>query len=163
MVLSTIIMAGFSFGNLLRAADQADIFYYVLPFLLIFALIYGILSKSEVIGKNKGVNVIIALSLGLLSLVGNYFPDFIQKMGGKLAIGLSLVLAIMILLGLFMDAEHKWITNLFVIVGIVAFVIVAYSSLADYSFSGSFLWNDYAPAIISLVVIGFIVWFAVKD
>lgn len=161
-MVSGIIFAGLSFGDLLRAADQADIFYYVLPFLLVFALIYGILTKSKLLGENKGVNIILSLTLGLLSLVGNYFPNFIQAMSPKLAIGLSLLLAVMILLGLFIDDNHKWITNIFITVGLIAFVVIAYSSMSDYGFSGSWAWNQYAPAVITVAIIGAIVYYATK-
>jgi hypothetical protein len=160
-MVSGIILAGLSFGDVLRAADQADVFYYVLPFLLVFALIYGILTKSKILGENQGVNVILSLALGLLSLVGNYFPNFIQAMSPKLAIGLSLLLAVIILLGLFAE-KVTWITNVFIWVGIIAFVIIAYSSLSDYSFAGNYLWDRYAPAAITVGIIGAVIYFAVK-
>jgi hypothetical protein len=164
MGLSTIILAGLSFGDLLRAADQADVFYYVLPFLLIFALVYGILTNSAILGTNKGVNVILAVALGLLGLVGNYFPNFIQTMAPNLAIGLSILLAVIILLGLFYkDTDVKWIKYIFVAVGAIAFIVVAYSSLSQYGSSNSFLWQQYGSALIVLVILGIIIGFAVKD
>jgi hypothetical protein len=161
MVLTGTILATLSFGDLLRAADRADIFYYVLPFLLVFALIYGILTKSTLLGNNKGVNIIISLALGLLSLVGNYFPNFIQQMSPKLAIGLSLILALIILLGLFAQGA-TWLNNLFVWVGIIIFIIIVYSSLAHYSFIGNNAWNTYAPAIITIAIIGAVIYYATK-
>jgi hypothetical protein len=163
MGLSIIALAAFSFGDLLRAADQADIFYYVLPFLLVFALVYAVLLKSTLLGANKGVNVIISVTLGLLSLVGNFFPNFLQQMAPNLAIALSILLAAIILIGLFAtDSTMTWIPKVLTTIGIVAFIIVAYSSLSSYGFAGSWAWNQYAPGVITLVLIGVLVWWATK-
>ena len=49
--------------SLLMQWETAGIFDYVLPFLLIFAIIFGILSATKISGSNKGVHLIIALSI----------------------------------------------------------------------------------------------------
>jgi len=156
-------LAVLSFGNILNQAANAQVFAYVLPFLLVFALVYAILNKTQILGDNRGAIVIISVALGLLSLVGDYFPSFIQVMSPKLAIGLSILLAVLILLGLFQsDPDTKWVKYIFVGVGILAFVFIAYSSLSDYNYTGSFLWDYYGPSIITLIIIAVIIGFVVK-
>ena len=41
--------------NILNTWADLGVFAYVLPFLMIFAVVFGILSKTEILGKNKGV------------------------------------------------------------------------------------------------------------
>jgi len=156
-----IILQALSFADILNKAAEMQIFSYVLPFLLVFALVYAILIKSNILGDNKGAIVIISLALGLLSLVGDYFPNFIQAMSPKLAIALSLLIAVLVLLGLFVE-RAQWLNNLFIGVGILAFVIVAYSSLADYRFTGSWLWEEYGPALVTLIIIGIVIALIVR-
>jgi O-antigen/teichoic acid export membrane protein len=85
-------------------------------------------------------------------------------MAPNLAIGLSILLAVIILLGLFYkDTDVKWIKYIFVAVGAIAFIVVAYSSLSQYGSSNSFLWQQYGSALIVLVILGIIIGFAVKD
>lgn len=162
MVLG-ITLVSWSIESMLNSPQTSEIFTYVLPFLLVFALVYGILVKSALFG-NKSVNVILSLTLGLLSLVGGYFPTFLHSIAPSLAIGLSILLVAIVMLGLFLaDTDTKWSKNILITIAIIAFVIIAYSSLNGYGFSGSFLWQDYAPPVIVLVVIGTIIYLAVKD
>ena len=63
MVVSEMFLAFYSsigggaIGNMLFQWEQAGVFSYVLPFLLIFAVVFGILSKTGVF-KEKGINIV---------------------------------------------------------------------------------------------------------
>ena len=45
--------------------ENAGFYSYILPFLLIFALVYGILIRLDLFASNKPVTAIIAVSVGL--------------------------------------------------------------------------------------------------
>jgi len=62
--------------DVLNQWADMGVFAYVLPFLMIFAIIYGILTKTEILGKNRGVNATIALAAGLLALQFDYVPKY---------------------------------------------------------------------------------------
>lgn len=155
MGLTLISLAGFSITNLLNSWSQMGVFSYVLPFLLVFALIFAILEKSAILGDNKGVIVIISLAAGLLSLVGGKVPAFFQLIFPNLGIALAILLAVMILLGLFMTWDAgigktvKWI-----IAGsaIVAIVFLVYYSFVGYGGNYDF-WGIYGNAIITILII----------
>jgi len=100
---------GGTFGNLLAQWEQLGVFSYVLPFLLIFALIFGILQRIDVFKGNKGINAVIALSVSLMSLQFNVVPIFFSDIFPRLGIGLSVILAMIILTGLFMEPKYSWI------------------------------------------------------
>ena len=166
-LITGIILASFSFVDVLNQAAEQGVFAYVLPFLLVFALVFGILSKSKIIGENKGVLVLISVALGLLSLVGDVVPSFFQDIAPKLGIALMILLACLILLSLFYDPKDekgaKWLLYVFIAVGVIAFVSVTYSSLSNYSFQGSFIWAEYGPSLIVLIIIGVIIGLAVQE
>ena len=76
--------------DVLNQWSEAGVFAYLLPFLFIFAVVFGILSKTKVLGDNKGVQATIALAIGLLSLqfdyVSNFFSIFLPYAGIGIAI-----------------------------------------------------------------------------
>src|SRR3990167_5223415 len=91
--LATYGFNGGTFGNLLSQWEQLGVFSYVLPFLLIFALVFGILMRTKIFEENKGINGIIALSTALMALQFNFVPIFFSDIFPKLGIGISVILA----------------------------------------------------------------------
>jgi hypothetical protein len=156
-LFSVSLISAWSVQEMLNTWADKGIFAYVLPFLLVFALIFGILTKSGILGDNKGVNAIIALAAGLLSLVGGYVPDFFQRIFPYTGIALSVLLAAIILLGLFYS-EIGWIKYVIFGVGAIAFLFVVYSSFSDTNtILGGDLWNDYGQALVTLLILGGII------
>jgi hypothetical protein len=157
----SFVSAAFNFTDMLNMWANAGVFKYVLPFLLVFALVFGILSKGGILGDNKGVHAILAATLGLLSLVGDYFPNFLEKFAPNLATGVSVLLGAIILLGLFYkegDNRKNIIWVLFGI-GVIAFLLIITNTFSSsYGFAGMNIWQDYGPAIITLVILGIAVW-----
>ena len=58
------ISSGGAVGNLLYQLETMGVFEYVLPFLMIFALVYAILNKAKFLGNNNAVNVVLSLAVG---------------------------------------------------------------------------------------------------
>ena len=89
-------------GYYLQAYGILD---FLLPFVLVFTIVYAVMQKTKILGDKKNFNVIIALVLGLLFVVphitGSY-PigyDPVQVMNEALpSISLVAVAAIMLLL-----------------------------------------------------------------
>jgi len=104
---------GGAFGNLLAQWEQMGVFSYMLPFLLIFALIYGILSKMNLFGdkENKSINAIISLSVALMALQFELVTLFFSDVLPRLGVALAAVLVILILIGLFGNPENKGFMN----------------------------------------------------
>jgi hypothetical protein len=155
-------LGGGAIGDLLARWEQAGVFSYVLPFLLIFALVFGILSKMNIFGdKSKGINAIIALAVGLMALQFNFVGNFFSEIFPRLGMGLSIVLAIIILVGLFApleDSEGKpTIASmvLLVISILIAIFIVfqSYDAFGWYTGYGFNYWiHDNWPTVIGIIV-----------
>jgi len=135
-------LGGGAIGDLLARWEQAGVFNYVLPFLLIFALVFGILSKMSLFGENsKGINAVLALAVGLMALQFNFVGTFFAEIFPRLGVGLSIILAVMVLIGLFAPQGEKGKPGLFqnIMLGvaiIVAIVVVAQSYGAFGWYSG---------------------------
>ena len=66
-----------------------------------------------------------------------------------------------ILLGLFYDFEGKkglkWIIYVFFGVGALAFILIVSDTFSGYSGVGYNLWDDYGPALVTLLVLAGII------
>ena len=145
--------AGLGFQNLLSQLEDLGFFQYVLPFLLIFAVVYAILTRLKIFEENKGAALIVALAVGLLSLQLNFVPAFFQNIFPKFGIGLSILLVALILVGAFITDEEKTYKRIFFGLGALIFLVVVVTSLSDWQFVGSWWWNQYGGLIITVVVI----------
>ena len=99
--------------DILNQWDQIGVFSYVIPFLLMFAVIFAILQKTKILTgsdqENKGLLAIISISISLLALQFDLVPAFFGIIFPHFGVGLSIFLVLLILLGFFYDGSK--ITN----------------------------------------------------
>lgn len=149
--------------DVLNAWADAGVFAYVLPFLMIFAIVYGLINKSKLLGENKGVQATIALAVGLLSLQFDYVANFFAILFPYFGMGIAVLLVALILMGFVAkDDKTNWV---WFSVGLIIFLVVVLTALSDFSWfggRGSFFWYDAWPAILAgLLLLGFmafIIW-----
>lgn len=155
-MLEMILLQTFGFfgggdiGNLLVQWEQLGVFSYMLPFLIIFALIFGILSKVDFFG-NKAVNAVIALSVALMALQFGFVSIFFSDIFPRLGIGLAVILVALILLGLFTDSNQ---TFLMMIIGAVVLIVVLWNSFD--SLGGSSFGYWLSQNIGTVIILGII-------
>lgn len=139
---------GGNIGSLLATWEQAGVFSYVLPFLLIFAIVFGILMKIKVFGDNKGLNTVIALVIGLLALQFELVPIFFSEIFPRVGIALSVILTLLILVGLFLDPDNKAVNYGLLGVGVIIFLVVLIKTAGYLGWSSFYLWYANWPTIL---------------
>jgi len=145
---------GYSIGDVLNRWADLGVFAYVLPFLMIFALVYGIMLKTQILGDNKGVNATIALAFGLLALQFDYVSGFYASIFPYAGMGLAVLLIAMILLGLMGDPEKKG-NGIWLGIGLVIFLFVLFGSLGDTIWLGGIGYNlaGSGPALLAILLV----------
>jgi hypothetical protein len=144
---------GYSITEILNEWEQFGVFAYVLPFLLIFAIVFGILNKSEILGKNKGVQATIGLAVGLLSLQFNLVTNFYSIIFPHFGIGIAVLLIAVILMGVGGE-KLAWMPKVLFWVGAIITILVILFSFSDYNwFGGNFLWANSMSSIIAGILI----------
>jgi len=148
--------------DILNYLADYGVFAYLLPFLLIFAVIFGILERGHVLGTNKGVHATVALAVGLLSLQFDYVSEFFATIFPYVGIGIAVVLAALILMGLIAKDDDHWVRYVWFGIGAIAFITILWVSLNEVRFfwgSGFGELGNLVPTILILIaLVGLIVW-----
>jgi len=148
-------------GEVLNQWQEVGIFSILLPFLLIFALVYGILEKTNLFqDKNKAINPIIGFVVALMAIQFEVVPQFFSVIFPKLGIGLGIVLIVLILLGIFAPKE-TWLIYILFGIGAIILIVVLVQTAGDLGWSAGYWWTDNWPtvagAIFILIILGVIV------
>ena len=162
--------SGGGFRNVLMELEQLGFFDYVLPFLIIFALVFGILTKMNLFGdqNNKTINAIIALAVGLMALQFGFVSAFFSELFPRLGIGLAIILSILVVVGMFMDYDEGWGRwMMFGIGAVIVIVVLAQTAEAGSWWYSGWWWSDNIGTILVLAafvaIIGIIVGASGKD
>ncbi|MBS3080662.1 hypothetical protein J4221_04275 [Candidatus Pacearchaeota archaeon] len=154
---------GYSIADLLNSWANMGVFAYLLPFLMIFALVYGILSRTQILGENKGVMATISLAFGLLALQFDYVSGFYASIFPYAGMGLAVLLVAIILMGL-IAPEANWAPFVWFGIGVVIFLFVLLSSISDMFWLGGTAIGlvNAAPALLAvglvLGIMALIIW-----
>jgi hypothetical protein len=160
------LFSGGQIGTLLTQWEQAGVFSYMLPFLLIFALVFGLLSKINIFGnaqdanKGKGINAIIAVAVALMALQFDVVSVFFAEIFPRMGVALSIILVLLVVGGLFIptNKENNWFL---VILSVIVFIIIAtvvFNSMDALGWLSNIpwlenIWNQYSSIIIFVAVI----------
>lgn len=91
--------------TLLNQMEFMGVFAYVIPFLLIFAIIFAILDKTKILGDNRAIAAIIGIAVGLLALQFDIVSTFFANIFPKFGVGIAIFLVLVILIGFFTKEE----------------------------------------------------------
>ncbi|MBS3076966.1 hypothetical protein J4233_01710 [Candidatus Pacearchaeota archaeon] len=151
-------MAFGSIADILFQWESIGFFDFVLPFLLIFSIVFGVLSYIGVFGKNKGINAVIAVILGLLSIRAGFFQAFLAEIAPRLGVGITVLLVILILVGLFVQDQSKKVIG-WVLLGIAAviFIIILGQMYTIFGEFGNGLGFDNPDTIGWIIMLGLLI------
>ena len=149
-----------SITDVLNTWDSMGVFDYVIPFLLIFAVVFAILQKTNILGEgNNGVLAIISVSVGLLSLQFDVVSEFFAVIFPRFGVGLSLFLVLLIFLGFFYgpDKDGKWPGSMVWIgwlvgIGVFLWSMDSWSTWGSVGFGSWFNENFWAIVVLGLII-----------
>ncbi len=168
----------YNLEGFIRILEQWGLTDVLLPFLLIFVVMFAILQKTKILGDDKKrFNMAIALVIGLLVVIphvlGMYPPnadvvEILAKALPQVSILVVAILMLMILIGL-LGAEATWMGSaLSGWVAIAAFIIIviifggAAGWWRNWWWFERFFGSDTIAVIIMLLVFAIIIWFVTR-
>lgn len=157
--LGHIFLQVFNIQEIFLKWEQFGLYNFILPFLLLFSILFGVLGFIKTFSEHKSINVIISVALSLIAVRFQFFTDFVQLIAPRLGVGIIILLAIMILIGLFTpDKSRVTIGWIMLAVGVII-AIVIFGQLYDlFNFGGGYFTNDLVSWLLLLgLLIGVIV------
>jgi hypothetical protein len=170
-------------GGAVEFLKDLGLFDVVLPFLLVFSIIFAILEKTEILGKGqKNINSIVALSVALITIAANQVVTAITTAIPNIVLLIVISLGFLIQLGLFMKKDDggldfatkhaKWYKTFvwFLFIGVI--LVFANSVETDDGETWlEFIWNYLAEqagegvfaGVIFLAIVVGVVWLAQRS
>ncbi len=163
-------------GSVIDFLQEFGFFDVILPFLLVFTIVFGILEKTKIFGVDKvggeeypkkGINSMIAFVIGFFVVAARQVVESIQVSLPQVVLVLVLLISFMLLVGSFMGdkqfnlEQHKgWLAFLMVVIFISVILIFLNSFgwlqfIIDYLAESTYLL---VPIVLVIVVIGAILY-----
>jgi hypothetical protein len=148
--------------------DDIGGFDILLPFLLVFTLVFAVLQKIKLFGdSSKKVNAVVALVLGIFFLQNTYLVYILQRFLPNISIILVVFLMFLLLLGVF---GGKGFTQDFMGIAFVVAVVSVFVALMSDVFRGDGIlgwYYDVDPGtrfmVWLLIFVAIFVGFIMKD
>ena len=172
-----------NFKGFILLLEQWGVADVLLPFFLIYVIVFAILQKTEILGKGKkNFNSVIALVMGLAVIFPHVLgmqPDIMPVINSALP-GVSIVLVgvvmLLLLIGI-LGGEVRWLgTSISGWIAIISLLIILYifgRSTGWPGFRHEVPWwldwlninkhPDIAAFVIIVLVFGVLIWFITKD
>lgn len=176
-----------TFRETLIFFDKLGIYDVILPFLLVFTIIFAILEKSKVLGTEviegeklakKNLNAMVAFVIAFLTVASSQIVKVINQTAAHVVILLLLSVFFLILVGSFwkegegpFSLEGKW-NILFMVIMFIGIVLIFLNALEYNGKSWLTIFWDWlknfnnseaVSSIVLLVVILFFMWYVTKS
>ena len=173
-----MVSRAYNLEEFIRILDSWGLTDVMLPFLLIFVVIFALIAKTRVLGEDKKkYNLVVALVIALLVVIPhvlNYYPDeadvvdIMNTALPQVSLIAVAVIMLLILVGLF-GGEAKWMgSSLSGWIAIVAFIIIliifggAAGWWYDWSWFYDFFGVETVAIIVMILVFAIIVWWITR-
>lgn len=136
----------------------------VLPFLLVFVLVFAILQKSKILGEGKAqIDSLVSLAIALILISVPQARDIVVNLMPWIAVGISVLLTFFILYGFVAgdfakQGAPKWMKITFgILIGVFTIVVVlGVTGLGDwFSGLGEGFWTN--TIMVVVVIVAFII------
>ncbi len=120
------------FYQLVSAFDELGGYDILLPFILVFTLVFAVLQKIKLFGTNsKNINAVVSLVISIFFLQNTYLIFILQKFLPNVSIFLVIFLMFLMLLGIFSggSAPGNLFVGIAVIVSIIAVLLALFSDI----------------------------------
>lgn len=117
---------------------------FVYPFLIIFAIIFGILEKTKLLGSDKKqLNAILAFIVGLIFISFVSPKLLVQNLILFLSVGIVIVFIVLLIWGFIVGEEPKFGNNTIKIIAIIVVII----AVVIFLFLATGIWDTVIDAL----------------
>ncbi|MBU1204025.1 MAG: hypothetical protein KKG60_03085 [Nanoarchaeota archaeon] len=128
-------MAGGDLYSIVSQLESSGVFLYLLPFLLVFTVVFAILEKTALFGKSPegntktGINAVVGIILGLLVASQWEIVTKMQFFLPKMSLVLIIFVMVLLLIGTIGVKVDKGAKGIFLLLLAIASIVGVYWSL----------------------------------
>ncbi len=170
-----------AFRGMIGFLNKLGVYDVILPFLLVFTIVFAILEKTKILGVDKiegkefgkkNINAMVAFVIAFLVIASTQLVAVINQVMANVVLLIILGVCFLLLIGVFFgDKEFTlkdfptWQTILMVLmfIGIVAIFLDALGWLEYLFFLFENLNADWAASIVFIVIILGFMWFITRS
>lgn len=128
------------FYSVFAELQAMGIYEYILPFLLIFTIVFAILQRLEIFGKDKkNINLVISIVLGLFVVAQPEIIYIINSFLPKVSLFILVILMFLVVAGMFGASTTGWSGGAFAIALVVCVIAIIWA-LSGGSYLGLPYW-----------------------
>lgn len=169
------------FRSAIGFLGKLGVYDVILPFLLVFTIVFAILEKTRILGMEKvgdrevtkkNLNAMVAFVVAFLVIASTQLVGVINQVMADIVLLLILAISFLLLVGVFFGSKEftlkdypGWITFFMVLMflGIVVIFLNALDWL-QYIFALFVYWNEeWAITIIFVIIILGFMWYVVRE
>lgn len=175
------MVEGTPFREVLNFLGKIGVYDVILPFLLVFTIIFAILEKTKILGiekvdgkelTKKNLNAMVAFVISFLVIASTQLVAVVNEVMANVVLLLILAVCFLMLVGVFFgDREFTlkefpgW-TKFFMVLMFIGIVVIFLNALdwLQYIFALFIYWDaEWATGIIFLIIILGFMWYIVKE
>lgn len=144
----------FDFNTLIGNLEGMGLYDVVLPFLLIFSITYGILTKVKIFGSvGDRINPIISLIIAFFFIRSESFVEVVNTFFPKVSLYIIVIFGLMMIFALF-GRGTNWGENAFSILVIVSIIFIIWAAYESLTTAGVPGWSTVQlPDLVSTIVV----------
>lgn len=169
------------FRGVVDFLGKLGVYDIVLPFLLVFTILFAILEKTKILGvekidgkeiTKKNINAMVAFIVAFLVIASTQLVAVINQVMANIVLLLVLAICFLLLVGVFMGSKEftleqypTWL-KFFMILMFLGIVVIFLNALGWLNKVWDFLsqWDaEYVVTIVFLVIIIGFIWFIVQE
>lgn len=148
-------------GDLFYQLEGSGVYEYLLPFLLIFSILFAILEKTQIFTGKKNVNIIVSLIIALIFVTQFSLVYALNQFLPKVSLFIVVAVMALILFGIFGAQTGQGLGSLGLIIGAIASLFAIYWALSpslgfELPYWVQYNWDVIIVIIIIVIVIALI-------
>jgi len=169
------------FRGVISFLGKLGVYDVVLPFLLVFTIVFAILEKTKILGTEKigdrdhtkkNLNAIVALAVAFLVIASTKLVGVINEVMANVVLLLVLALSFLLLVGVFFGSkeftleQHSLWMKFFMVFMFIGIVLIFLNALEwlDSVLDALQNWNaEWVISLVFLAIILLFIWFVTRD
>ncbi len=126
-----LFQTSFDFRDTITLLQESGVYEVLLPFLLIFAIVFATLEKTKVLGASKtNINALVALVIGLLLIVQQTIVQTINTFLPRVSLIIVVILMFLLIISMIAGKEFKGLQGTFLTFAILGVIVALYFALS---------------------------------